>query len=297
MALKRNRESGKRVIRKRNVIFKLIGIAIVVFILCGLNNKLTIRHYDIESDKFTGELRLALITDLHSCKYGEQQEKLIRAIDEQKPDLILMGGDIFDDDRDDELTNEFLSAVCDKYPCYYVTGNHECWAGAEKFRKQMTTLAKFGITRLSGDTVEIPMGDSKIRLTGVDDPSVIGVWNCDTREEFTDHHAQVRKLKNEMDEGVFTILLSHRPENIRIYAAGGFDLVLSGHAHGGQWRIPGIINGVYAPNQGLFPKYAGGKYEYDHTTMIVSRGLAKESTPIPRFYNPPELVIIDLHGR
>lgn len=94
---------------------------------------------------------------------------------------------------------------------------------------------------------------------------------------------------------MYTILLTHRPERLDVYCQYGFDLVLAGHAHGGQWRIPGIVNGLWAPNQRLFPAYAGGRYEQNGTTMIVSRGLARESTWLPRWYNRPELVIIDLH--
>ncbi|MBP5669242.1 MAG: metallophosphoesterase [Lachnospiraceae bacterium] len=96
--------------------------------------------------------------------------------------------------------------------------------------------------------------------------------------------------------GAYTVLLSHRPESFEAYVNKGVDLALAGHAHGGQWRIPFLINGMFAPDQGLFPKYAGGRYEKYGTTMIVSRGLARESTILPRFCNPPELVIIDLVG-
>ena len=95
-------------------------------------------------------------------------------------------------------------------------------------------------------------------------------------------------------EESFNILLIHRPENFEHYADLGFDLVLAGHAHGGQWRIPGLLNGLYCPGEGLFPKYAGGLYQIDGTTMIVSRGLAKESNFVPRIFNRPELVIIDI---
>ena len=92
----------------------------------------------------------------------------------------------------------------------------------------------------------------------------------------------------------FSLLLAHRPARIQQYLSGGYDLVLCGHAHGGQWRIPGILNGLLAPDEGFFPKYAGGTYRFDETTMIVSRGLARESTRVPRLYNPPELVLVEL---
>ena len=99
-------------------------------------------------------------------------------------------------------------------------------------------------------------------------------------------------VKAQAKKDHFTVLLSHRPELFENYVSRAFDLVLCGHAHGGQWRIPGVLNGLYAPQQGLFPLYAGGKYEKGSTTMIVSRGLAKETTPIPRIFNPPELVVV-----
>ena len=105
---------------------------------------------------------------------------------------------------------------------------------------------------------------------------------------------QLSKVNELSQNDNYTILLSHRPELFELYTTYNFDLVLSGHAHGGQWRIPGILNGVYAPNQGLFPEYAGGEYQDNGTTMVVSRGLARETTLAPRIFNRPELVIIDL---
>jgi predicted MPP superfamily phosphohydrolase len=101
-------------------------------------------------------------------------------------------------------------------------------------------------------------------------------------------------LKDVHKNGHYTILLAHRPEEIERYSAYHFDLVLSGHAHGGQWRLPGIVNGLLAPDQGWFPRYAGGEYLVNGTTLIVSRGLARESTRIPRIFNRPELVVVDL---
>ena len=105
---------------------------------------------------------------------------------------------------------------------------------------------------------------------------------------------EIWKIEETAGTEIFTVLLSHRPELFEIYQKYEFDLVLSGHAHGGQWRIPGLLNGLFAPNQGLFPKYAGGRYDYAGGTMIVSRGLARESTKVPRIFNRPELVVVDV---
>jgi predicted MPP superfamily phosphohydrolase len=142
-----------------------------------------------------------------------------------------------------------------------------------------------------------------IDLCGVEDPDVYRI-RCDKK---ADPRGYKRAKKEKLDvfgrqleavkaqtTGHFTVLLSHRPEEFDRYVACGFDLVLCGHAHGGQWRIPGVLNGLFAPDQGIFPRYAGGRYDRDGTTMIVSRGLARESTLVPRIFNPPELVIVTI---
>ena len=105
---------------------------------------------------------------------------------------------------------------------------------------------------------------------------------------------QLERAAAQADPDFFTILLTHRPERVEAYQGRGFDLILAGHAHGGQWRLPGVVNGLLAPDQGLFPAYAGGRYELEGSTLIVSRGLARESTRVPRIFNRPELVIIDV---
>lgn len=268
-----------------------IGVLILFVIsLPGYLLGLTVRTYEVKDERIQGKLRIALVTDLHSCKYGEGQTKLLSAIEEQHPDVILLGGDIFDDKLSDVRAEEFLAGISGKYPCYYVTGNHEFWAGGNAYRVKMEILEKYGITRLSGESTLLETGSGTVRLCGIDDPDVILV------QSQLNANAQLLELKETVSEDEFTILLTHRPELIDTYEKAGFDLVLAGHAHGGQVRIPGIMNGMYAPNQGLFPKYAGGRYEKNGMTMIVSRGLAKESTKFPRFCNPPELVIIDLAG-
>ena len=113
-------------------------------------------------------------------------------------------------------------------------------------------------------------------------------------EQTTNPNAALESVAWASTNQDFTLLVSHRPERIEDYAKYPFDLVLAGHAHGGQWCLPFLINGVYAPNQGVFPKYAGGMYARGDMHMIVSRGLARESTRIPRFYNRPELVVVDI---
>ena len=160
----------------------------------------------------------------------------------------------------------------------------------------MALLADCGITRLSGEAETVEVNGSRITLCGVDDPYAWTNGDGYIEHRESSPREQIARTAAQAESGTYTVLLAHRPELLDLYSRLGFDLVLSGHAHGGQWRIPGILNGLWAPNQGLFPARAGGLYEQDGTVMIVSRGLARESNWIPRWYNRPELVTVELTG-
>lgn len=275
--------------KNKKRIWPWIAAAVLLAVIAlGLDNRLCIRHYSVDTDGACTGVRIALVTDLHSCKYGEGQRTLIEALDAQQPDVVLLGGDILDDELPDENAERLIAAAAERYPCYYVSGNHEYWSGAQRFAEKMAILEKYGVRRLSGEWEELRIGDAQLCICGVDDPDAALL------DENFSFEAQLTALNDARPNDVYTLLLSHRPEYWDVYAAQGYELTLCGHAHGGQWRIPLILNGVYAPNQGFFPKLAGGAYVQDDTTMIVSRGLARESTRVPRFFNRPELVIIDL---
>lgn len=268
-----------------------VAAAFLIFLLLGISDELTVKNYTVETEKLNGSIRIALVTDLHSCGYGEKMELLTDEIDRQKPDVILLGGDIFDHRIPDGNSEIFLENISNRYPVYYVTGNHEFWSGEEAFNKKMAILERNNVIRLSGETAEFSVGGATINICGVDDPCAESYTNGAVKS----FEEQIEDVSRSAENGKFTLLLSHRPERMPLYSQYDFDLVLSGHNHGGQWRIPGLVNGVYAPmGQGFFPKYAGGEYEENGTKMIISRGLAKETTRIPRIYNKPELVIIDL---
>lgn len=267
-------------IKCNNTFFILI--IIVVITIFALRIDIKIVNYDVRSDKVTDTIKVALVTDLHSCDYGENQDKLLNTIYSQEPDIVLLGGDIVDDKLPQDKAKEFLSAVSEKYQCFYVTGNHEYRSGDINKIKKM--IEDYGIYVLEGDSITMEINGQTVGIFGIDDPEVGKI-------EF---NKQLKECGNNINNSVFSILLSHRPELIESYEKYGFDLILSGHAHGGQWRIPGVLNGLLAPNQGFFPKYAGGFYQRDNNSMIVSRGLAKESTRIPRIFNPPELVIVNI---
>ncbi len=250
---------------------------VLVFAAAALDTSIAVPVYKIYSDKVTKPVRIVLLTDFHSSSYGKEQRVLIDAVNAQTPDVILFAGDIFEDVRPHKHSTELMERLGKAYPCYYVTGNHEVWSGEVDEIKEL--IRSLGVTVLEGDGEVRDFGGQKIRICGVDNPA---------------GGKQLADCVNMTGDGVFTVLMSHRPDLVDLYSGKGFDLVVSGHAHGGQVRIPGILNGLYAPNQGLFPKYAGGRYLFadGSTEMVVSRGLCKNV--LPRVFNRPEVVVIDI---
>lgn len=247
--------------------------------LAAFDARLRVAPYEIVTEEASAPVNLVVLSDLHSCAYGEGQRTLLDAVAAEIPDAVLLTGDIVDDVLPEENAWTAISALAAEYPCYYVTGNHEWWSGeAERICEQMEDL---GVTVLRGTGSALSVGGQTLTFWGVDDP--------DSGES----EAQLAQAgQGAAEREGLHILLAHRPERIDDYLAHPFDLIVSGHAHGGQWRIPGILNGLLAPNQGLFPQYAGGRYDFDSATFLVSRGLARESTKIPRIFNRPELVTV-----
>ena len=201
------------------------------------------------------------------------------------PDAILMTGDIADNRVPTDNAFAYTKAIGAQYPCFYVTGNHEFYTG--RIEKLRETFTSHGLTLLEGESATFVTKGGILTICGIDDP--YGFPDKKQRfweEQLADCNAVVQRNR-------FAILLTHRPEIVDYYAETDFDLILAGHAHGGQVILPKLINGLYAPHQGLFPFYAGGRYELRQgQTMIVSRGL---STYVrPRVFNRPELVVISL---
>lgn len=282
---------GVKLTKKK--IRNLICIAIVIILIfSAFYNGLVVRKYNIISEKLSaGEsVRLALITDLHSHIYGTNQTKIVSLIKKQNPDIIVLAGDIADDVVPIEGTELFLKALQGYRPIYYVTGNHEFWS--KDIINIKATIQKYGVTILENDYEQIKINNSNLIIGGIDDPdvSIYEKPNFDLQREMDNNFIELE------DESDFKILLAHRPELIELYKNYDFDLVLSGHSHGGQVRIPFILNGLLAPNQGWFPKYAGGIYKHGSLTHIVSRGVSYNPR-LPRVFNPPEVVIIDVKGR
>lgn len=267
----------------------VIIILFIIFVFIAFYNGLVVRNYIIKADKLLMDqsIKIVLISDLHSHVHGENQKKIVNKIKKQNPDIIALAGDIADDKVPIDGTILFLEEIKDIAPIFYVTGNHEVWSGELNYIKDV--FRSFGVTVLENDYKEINISGIKLVIAGVDDPEIIKYerkqsnWYKEIEEAFAD----VKDLDG------YKILISHRPEAVEFYNTLPFDLVLSGHSHGGQVRIPFLINGLLAPNQGFFPKYAGGVYELENYTHIVSRGVSFNPL-LPRVFNPPEVVVIDV---
>ena len=262
----------------------------------GLYCGLTTRTYTVSTDLLAAgeQIRIVMLSDLHSYVYGSDQKPLLERVQALKPDLIALCGDIVDDKQPTEGAVLLLEQIAALAPSYYVSGNHEFWSEDPEAIFRM--IRSYGVHVLRGTREAVRVGNSEIILCGVDDPAGGGTGKAGSAASYGDD-AQYQAALSAFDDlptDRFAVLLAHRPEYIAEYAAHPFDLALCGHAHGGQWRIPFLMNGLIAPNQGFFPPYAGGRYEYGALTQIVGRGLVRDWKP--RVFNPPEVVVVDITG-
>lgn len=269
-----------------------ILLALIIWIAWG-NQALELNTYVITSEKLPAAFdgyRIAHISDLHNTEMGHDNEKLLAMLREADPDMIAITGDFVDSRRTDiDISLRFVREAVKIAPCYYVAGNHE--ARIPEYPALKTGLQDAGVTVLGDMGVKIGRDGEYITVLGVDDPSFQTDYLLGDADVVISE--KLAQLKTENDG--FTVLLSHRPELFHTYVAGDMDLVLSGHAHGGQFRIP-LIGGLFAPNQGFFPEYDAGCYAEENTNMIVSRGVGNSLFPF-RINNRPEVILIELDGR
>lgn len=274
--------------RRRFWLFFLFLFFLAALIFSAFWQGLTISRFTISSKKlpeaFDG-FRIVQITDLHCTSFGEQQDQLCRKIEMLDPDLIVLTGDMNDQHRLDlEPTRALCAAFSGRIPIYAVTGNHDLWVSQSEFQKLCALYDEYGVILLRGDSAVLSQGDEVIYLHGEDDPAH---WGNDTVGYLSEHPLSVTP-----EPSAFNILLYHRANAFPVTSTLGFDLVISGHMHGGQVRLP-LIGGLVSPTQEFFPDYTAGLYHENGTTMVVGRGLGN-AVSIPRIWNPPEIVCITL---
>ncbi len=278
--------SAAKGIRKRRLVIVLLILSVVTaFFIIGLRNEIVVTKHHIAVPGVHAPIRVAVIADSHSNKFADNQQELANILKRENPDLILLAGDIIDDVLPFQQGFDAIRQFPDIAPTFYVTGNHEYWSGqVDQIKKDMEAL---GIHVLSGDTHIVELAGQQLAIAGLDDPEV-------GTEELKRQIARIEASSSDIPR----ILLSHRPERIDMYEKIDADVIVSGHAHGGQWRIPVLLDqGFYGPDQGFFPKIAGGVHELAQgQKLLMSRGLTRDSTRVPRFYNPPEIVIMELEA-
>lgn len=273
----------------KNKIFRKVSyvvIIIIVFVFCiWQNNDLTVSEYVYESEKVGESLegyRIIQISDLHNKKFGSNQKRLVNLLEKKDADIIVITGDIVDSSETDiPSALEFAKQVVKIAPVYYVTGNHETWLNQKEYIELIQGLQNCGVIVMDNKAMEIKINNDSFYLIGLDDKCLKDSTLADI----------MCNLKSDS----FKILLAHEPQELKHYGASDIDLVFSGHAHGGQFRLP-FLGGLVAPDQGFLPEYTAGKYKYNNTTMIVNRGLGNSIIPI-RIGNRPEVVVTSLQQK
>ena len=228
------------------------------------------------------------LSDLHGHEYGEGNSDLLARVREQKPDLIVITGDLIDQEDQLQMIPALAKGLAAIAPTYYVTGNHEWSLGTGTVRNLKNLLARCGVTALSNAYELLERNGARLVLAGVDDPN--GYADQTTPEEL---HARIEAEA----PGLYTVLLAHRCDRFDRYAAAGYDFVLSGHGHGGVIRLP-FVGGLMGSNRELFPKWTSGVYTLGDSTLFVSRGLGNNTVPTPgfRLFNRPELAVLTLRA-
>lgn len=273
--------------KKKFIIFSFILLSAALFCYWQ-NNDVVITKYEVTDSKvpeaFEG-FRILQVSDLHNKRFGKNQADLIHLVKKVRPDIILITGDLIDRSRTDIFTAmDFVRQAVVIAPVYYVTGNHE--KSSREYPELEKQLLESDVVIMDNHSELLQKGVDSIALLGLEDPYFLPEASrseviCDTLKDISAG-----------EEDRFKILLSHRPELIDLYAGENIDLVFSGHAHGGQFRLP-FIGGVFAPDQGFFPKYTSGINVSNNTSMVISRGLGNSVIPI-RIFNRPELVLVTL---
>jgi predicted MPP superfamily phosphohydrolase len=275
------------------IIIAMLALMILIAFLYFENSVLSISNYVISFQglpkNFDG-YKIVHLSDLHNKSFGKRQKRLIDTIKKAEPDMIAITGDLVDRRHyREDISMELIREAVKIAPIYYVTGNHEWWSG--KYEELQKKLQEQGVVILDDKSTIVHSRNEWVYIIGVDDAAkTIREYRGKKEREILKETLEIA-IKDTQKER-FRILLSHRPEKMDLYEKAEVDLVLSGHVHGGQWRVPGV-GGLLAPGQGLFPEYDGGLYRKGKTTMVVSRGLGNSIIPI-RLFNRPEVVVITL---
>lgn len=256
--------------------------ALLVLLNWGTKTRFVTRTYELFDARIHDEIRIAIVSDLHGAEYGAHQSEIVAALEQQNPQVVLLLGDIFDQRGISEHSTELVRVLAEQFECYFIPGNHEYKSG--ELGEIQSILQRANVPILAGKSITVAVNSTRVQIFGVDD----GKGGKPKQLK------QIADAAVQRSDDIYSILAIHVPNGVESYLHYGFDLMLSGHTHGGQVIIPGVLNGLYAPGQGMFPRYGGGRYSFGDQTMIISRGLSQKPLWLPRLGNPPELTFVTL---
>lgn len=287
------------IIKKKSFIITVVFllVLIIAILIYFDNNVLQVSQYTISSNKIPASFngfKILQLSDLHSKKFGKDNDRLIKKINEEKPDIIVMTGDMVD--RKDTNYNNFMSlarVLSKSYETYYIVGNHEQSLSEDKQRFLLDKLKEIGVRVLDNEKVEITKGSDSINLYGL---WINLRYYKDENNGYTKGVSlgtkQMETILGNLDSNSYNVLLAHNPLYFDTYEKWGADLTLSGHIHGGMIRLP-FVGGLLSPERKFFPKYDAGNYKVSGKDLIVSRGLGNGKLAF-RIFNKPEIVVITL---
>ena len=281
-------KNNSKIVKRALSVILTLFVVITIVTVWG-NVTLSVEKFNIGTNKIALDngYKIAHVSDYHNTKNKLLNEAVVSSLKEEKPDIIVLTGDLVDCRKTDiQKGVDFVSEIIEIAPVYYVTGNHECNVSIDSqsaFDNLIEELEALGVNTLRGAGSVITLPDNeKINIFGIDDP----YFHCGSASEVKDATASLCS-ELAIDKNEFNILLAHHPEQLDVYSEYNFDLVYSGHAHGGQGRLFGI--GLIAPDQGLFPEYTSGLYKVNRTTLVVSRGVGNSIVPV-RIFDRPHLI-------
>lgn len=281
--------------KKKIIAIILIIIAVLTIFTYCQNNTIVVSRFDFQNEKIPDSFigtKILQISDLHNKEFGNNQKRLISKISKENPDYIVVTGDLIDRNHTNiDIAMELIHEAVKIAPVFYVSGNHE--QNADEFQTLKIKLVRSGAVFLDNKNVVLEKNGEQIQIFGIADPNFL--LATDTYDIDVLFDRKLSEIMEEKENDNFSILLSHRAEMLDIYAKNGVDFVFSGHAHGGQIRLP-FVGGLIAPNQGFMPEYTSGIYEKQNTTMVVSRGLGRSVIPF-RVFNRPEIVVVKLKNK
>ena len=277
-----------------NIVISAMFISYIISLF-----KIDVSKYEVASSKvpkaFDG-FKILQLSDLHNRRFNKNNKKIVKIIEKQKPDIIVMTGDMVSSNSTG--FSNFFSLVEEldgKYPIYYIFGNHEQRLSVEKQASIIGKLREYGVKVLNNQQEFITKDDESIQIFGLKQELIYYTNYLKSKKTYSYETKDMENAIRKADGKKFNILLAHNPLYFDTYEKWGADLIFSGHVHGGIIQIP-FVGGLLSPERKLFPKYSGGEYEIDDSKMVVSRGLGYTKINL-RFFNNPEICVVELKSK